>query len=240
MYYICTFTHRYVHLCVNEYTHTHCCSQHCAGRGIASPLRTNSCTSRICCALLIPNTKVLWVCPDLTLALQQRTALADPTECPLSCPGTSVSLARQGQQPPRSDPPCHFSTRFVLQLRHRRSIRVVLNLCHPKSFLAKPKEMPLKPLCASVSPKIGQINLILKEVLRVCFWVLWLFGEGVHGDSEKHACGCFFYVYLIFIEHTNASYLAHVVRINNCALLAVFPFMAYCPDIAVKPQWIWF
>lgn len=145
----------------------HCFSQHCAGRGIASPLRTNSCTSRICCALLIPNTKVLWVCPDLTLPLQQRTALADPTECPLSCPGTSVSLARQGQQPPCSDPPCHFSTRFVLQLRHRRSIRVVLNLCPPKSFLAKPKEMPLKPLCASVSPKIGQINLILKEVVRV-------------------------------------------------------------------------
>jgi len=54
-------------------------------------------------------------------------------------------------------------------------------------------------------------------------------------ETQKHTCG-HFYVYLILIEHANASYLAHVVRINNCALLAVFPFMAYCPDIAVKPQ----
>jgi len=65
--------------------------------------------------------------------------------------------------------------------------------------------------------------------------MLRLFNKGIRGDFEKHTYGCFFYVYLVFIEHTNASYLAHV-RINNYALLAVFPFMAYCPDIAVKPQ----
>lgn len=123
------------------------------GRGIAGPEHTNSNTSRTYCALLIPNTKVLWVCPDLTVPLQQRTTLADPTECPLSYLVTFVSLGRWDQQPPRSDPPCLFSTRFVLWLRHRRrSVRVVLNLCLPKSFLAKPKEMPLKPsLCLSFS-----------------------------------------------------------------------------------------
>lgn len=57
------------------------------------------------CASLTPNTKVLWVCPDLTLPLQQtESALADPTERPLSHLGTFVSSAGRGQQPPHSDP----------------------------------------------------------------------------------------------------------------------------------------
>lgn len=146
MYYIYTFTHRYAYLFVNQYMQMQYCSQHCAGRGFASSLRTSSNASSIYCASLILGTKVLWVCPDLTLPLQQRTALADRAECPLPCLGTFVSLAGWDQQPPCSDPPCLFSTRFVLWLKHkRRSIRVVLNLCPPQSFWAKSKEMHLKP-----------------------------------------------------------------------------------------------
>lgn len=151
VYYRYTFTQRWACLCVNESAQMQSCSQHCVSRGIVSPLRTNSNTSRIYCALLVLSTKVLWVCPDLILPLEQRTAMADPAQCPLSCLGTFVFLARWDQQPPPSAPRWPFSTGFTLWLKHRRrSITVILNLFPPKSFLVKPREMSLKlTLCLS-------------------------------------------------------------------------------------------
>lgn len=57
------------------------CSQHRAGRDIASPLYTTSDISKFNRALFTPSTKVLWDCPDLVLSLQQRAGLEDAAEC---------------------------------------------------------------------------------------------------------------------------------------------------------------
>lgn len=66
--------------------------------------------------------------------------------------GHNYVLGGWDQQPPCSDPPCLFSTRFALWLKHqKRSTGLVLNLCPSPKLQQSLKKCFWRPLCVCFS-----------------------------------------------------------------------------------------